>query len=208
MPTSPYIHLQTYVDYLLETRPKSLLDVGLGNGKLGYIARDLLDVMLGECYRREEWKTRIDGIEVFPDYIQGHQREIYDAIYIGDAMEILSGLKPYDMIVVGDVLEHFHKDKAWNFLDLCMSLAEKHMILNIPLGTEWTQPEIYNNPYEKHRSFWTWEDLSPFVWKYRFFEIYPGTYSSMLIRKEDYLLFRYGQYINDSKSYGISSAES
>ncbi|MEJ2039574.1 MAG: hypothetical protein P8X55_11660 [Desulfosarcinaceae bacterium] len=196
MPTSPYIHIQTFVDYLLETQPKSLLDVGLGNGKMGFVARDLLDVMIGERFRKEEWQVRIDGIEVFPDYIQAHQREIYDKIYIGDAMEILPGLDPYEMIVVGDVLEHFTKDRAWSFLDLCMSCLQHYLILNIPLGDVWEQPEIYNNPFERHRSIWNWEDLSPFVWKYKFFEIYPGTYATLLIRKKDYAAFRYEQYMH------------
>ena len=200
MPTSPYAHIQTFVEYLLETRPRSLLDVGLGNGKLGFVARDLLDVMLGERYRREEWQIRIDGVEVFPDYLQGHQQLIYDNIYIGDAWSVLPGLDTYDTIVLGDVLEHFTKPKAWDFLDTCMNRAQHHLILNLPLGPEWQQAAIYNNPYEKHLSFWTWEELAPFVWKYKFFDIHPGTYSSMLVRKEDYAAFRYEQYMQISRS--------
>ncbi len=198
MPTSPYVHIQTFVDYLLETRPKSLLDVGLGNGKLGFVARDLLDVMLGERYRRDAWQTRIDGVEVFPDYIQGHQRLIYDHIYIGDAWRVLPGLEPYDMIVLGDVLEHFTKERAWEFLETCMALTQHHLILNLPLGDVWEQPEIYKNPYEKHRSVWNWNELSPFVWKYKFFDIYPGTYSCLLIRKEDYAAYKYEQFMQTS----------
>ena len=46
MPTSPYVHIETYVHFLSQTRPNSLLDVGLGNGKMGFIARDLLDTMI------------------------------------------------------------------------------------------------------------------------------------------------------------------
>jgi spermidine synthase len=199
MPTSPYVHIQNVVNYLLETRPRSILDIGLGNGKMGFVARDLLDVMMGERYRREQWQIRIDGIEVFADYIQNHQRDIYDRIHIGDAFEIVPQLRPYDMIILGDVLEHFDKPKAWQFLDRCMSLTEGHMILNIPLGPEWEQPEIYDNPYEQHRSAWTWPELNPFVWKYKMFDIHPGTYASLLVRKEDYAAFRYSQYIERSK---------
>jgi len=195
LPTSPYVHIQIVVDYLLETRPQSVLDIGLGNGKMGFVARDLLDVMLGERYRREQWQVRIDGIEIFADYVQQHQRDIYDHIYIGDAFEIVPQLDIYDMIILGDVLEHFEKPKAWQFLDRCMSRTNHHLILNIPLGAEWEQPEIYQNPHERHRSVWTWEELTPFVWKYKLFDIYPGTYATLLIRKEDYAAFRYTQYI-------------
>jgi len=193
MPTSPYVHIQTFVNYLLETRPQSILDIGLGNGKLGYVARDLLDVMMGERYRREDWQVRIDGIEVFPDYIQDHQRDIYDQIYIGDAFETISQLGQYDMIFVGDVLEHFEKPQAWEFFDRCMAHTDKHLILNLPLGSEWEQPAIYDNPYERHRSVWMWPELEPFTWQYKIFDIYPGQYSCLLIRKEDYIAFRIEQ---------------
>lgn len=193
MPTSPYVHIQTFVDYLIETRPTSILDIGLGNGKLGFVARDLLDVMLGERYRREQWRVRIDGIEVFEDYIQNHQRDIYDEIYIGDAFETVARLDNYQMIFIGDVLEHFEKPKAWEFLERCIAHCDGHLIINIPLGAEWEQPDIYNNPYERHRSVWSWADFEPFTYKFQLFKIYPGTYASMLIRKGDYIDYRIAQ---------------
>lgn len=43
MPTSPYAHLYPIVEFLNEARPASVLDIGLGNGKLGFIARDRLE---------------------------------------------------------------------------------------------------------------------------------------------------------------------
>jgi hypothetical protein len=190
MPTSPYYHIPTFVEFLIETRPKSLLDIGLGNGKLGFIARDLLDVMLGERYCRDDWKIRIDGIEIFEKYIQTHQRFIYDHIYIGNAYDIIPTLEPYDMIFLGDVLEHFGKERAWKFMDRCITLTREHIILNIPLGTEWEQPDIYGNEYERHRSYWSWEEFEPFVWKYKFFDIYPGRYAIFLIRKDDYIQYK------------------
>ena len=196
MPTSPYVHIQTFVDYLIETKPTSLLDIGLGNGKLGFVARDLLDVMLGQRHRREQWQVRIDGIEIFGDYIQNHQKDIYDHIYIGNALDIIPHLEPYEMIVIGDVLEHFEKDKGWQFLELCASRSKAHLILNIPLGDVWQQPEMYGNPYEEHRSVWTYEELEPFVWKYKLFDIYPGQYGSLLIRRQDYAAYAYEQYMN------------
>ena len=78
MPTSPFSHIVSMIRFLTRMLPSSILDIGVGNGKLGFIARDLLDVMLGERFRKEDWKVRIDGIEVFPRYIQEHQRAVYD----------------------------------------------------------------------------------------------------------------------------------
>ncbi len=83
MPTSTFSHIPTFCLFLQKTKPESFLDIGLGNGKMGFIARDWLDVMHGRRYRKKDWKVKIDGIEIFPDYIQAHQKAIYDNIYLG-----------------------------------------------------------------------------------------------------------------------------
>jgi hypothetical protein len=49
MLTSPYSHMTTFVAFLMQSRPASILDVGLGNGKWGFLARDCLDVMMICC---------------------------------------------------------------------------------------------------------------------------------------------------------------
>ncbi len=191
MPTSTYSHIPKVVEFLHMVRPESILDVGVGNGKMGYIARDYLDIMLGERYRRSDWKVKIDGIEVFPQYVQDHQRAVYDDIHIGDAFDVIDRLECYDLIIVGDVLEHFAKDKAWTFLDKCADHCTDSLILNIPLGDRWTQPAIYGNPYEEHLSFWSYEEFEPFVSEselYDFPEI--GRYGCFLIKRNGYIHYR------------------
>ncbi len=194
MTTSPYAHRYTIAEYLSATRPSSLLDVGLGNGTLGFLARDLLDVMLGKRYRKEDWRAKIDGIEIFPDYVQDHQKAIYDEIYIGDAFEVIDSLGTYDMIMLGDVLEHFEKQKAWQFLDKCAAHANEHLVIGIPLGANWIQPSIYGNPHEEHRSFWQPEDFYPFVCSQQFFEYSPGSYGAFLVKKLDYLEYKVNEF--------------
>ena len=192
MPTSPYARLYPIVEYLIVTRPASLLDVGVGNGKIGFIARDLLDVMLGERgrFKRKDWKTKIDGIEVFPDYIQDHQKAIYNDIFIGNAFDVIDTLGVYDMIVLGDVLEHFEKKQAYQFLDKCIAHVSGHLIVSVPLGENWTQEAIYGNPYERHLSFWSFEEFEPFICKYNIFRYAPGDYGAFLIKKEDYIDYK------------------
>ena len=187
MPTSTYSQIPTLVSYLHTLMPTSILDVGLGNGKLGFIARDYLDVMLGERYRRSDWKIRIDGIEAFPDYVQDYQRAIYDDIHLGDAYDVIDGLGSYDVVFLGDVLEHFEKPRAEAFLDKCCAHVKQAIILSIPLGERWTQEDIYGNPYERHRSFWTSEELEPRASAVNLLD-FPGLgkYGTFLIRREDY----------------------
>ena len=66
MPSSTYEQITAVVMYLERVMPMTVLDVGLGNGKLGFIARDLLDVIHGQRYKSDQWLVRVDGIEAFP----------------------------------------------------------------------------------------------------------------------------------------------
>ncbi len=203
MPTSTYEHIPALVTYLQFAMPNSILDVGLGNGKMGFVARDLLDVMLGQRYRKEDWRVRIDGIEIFDAYIQEHQRAIYDNIHIGDAMEVIDELGTYDLVLLCDVVEHFEKDKAWALLDKCFGHCSRYGIVGIPLGEKWTQPPIYGNPHEEHKSFWTVEEFGPMA-EEKFCVAFPtlGDYGCFLIRKEDYLYHRMQEKIDRLLSEG------
>lgn len=188
MPTSPYSHLTLYVDFLIDVRPESILDIGIGNGKMGFVARDLLDVMYGERYKRREWQLKLDGIEVFEDYIQEHQKAIYNDIIIGDAFEVIDSLRTYDLVVLGDVLEHFPKGKGWEMLDKCFSHTGKALALFVPLGDGWHQGAIYGNDYERHLSCWYQHEFEATS---KFFHICEyrdlGYYGAFLIYKQAYI---------------------
>ncbi|MCX8026540.1 MAG: tetratricopeptide repeat-containing glycosyltransferase family protein [Thermodesulfovibrionales bacterium] len=160
MPTSPYAHVGFVSAIFSGLRPKSILDVGIGFGKMGFIARDVLDVMYNERYKKEDWRVVIDGIEIFEPYIQEHQRFLYNNIYIGDAFEVIDRLGTYDLIIIGDVLEHLEKKKGWLFLDKCCLHCNTAILINIPLG-ETQQGAIYNNEFETHLSYWYEEELTP-----------------------------------------------
>lgn len=190
MPTSPYEHISFYVRFLSEIRPASLLDIGMGNGKLGFVARDLLDVMLGQRYKKSEWQLRLDGIEAFGEYIQDYHRSIYSQIHIGDAFDVIDHLQNYDMVVLGDVLEHFPKEKGWLFLDKCFAHTDKAVALFLPLGKGWVQEAIYDNEYEIHRSCWEAEELIPASSKHALLNYIPGGYGAFLMPKAAYLEHR------------------
>ena len=186
MPTSIYDHIPIFIDFLRESRPASMLDIGMGNGKIGFVAREMLDIVLGGRHLRKDWRTRIDGIEIFPDYIQAHHQMRQDLEGIADVDAIIDGAQCYDLIVLGDVLEHFEKLRAWDLLDMCMAHTRRHLIINVPLGERWQQGEMYGNLHERHLSSWAWEDFQPFVWKYKFFGTEDIGYGAFLICKEHY----------------------
>lgn len=139
----------------MEKNPMSVLDIGIGFGKFGFLAREYTDVRLGRYF---DWKTRIDGIEIFEKYITQLQREIYDNIYIGDAIEILPTLDRYDMIICSDVLEHFNEKDGAALLD---SIREKSRFSMIATPVKVLQQEaLYDNEHERHLSAWSEEILS------------------------------------------------
>jgi FKBP-type peptidyl-prolyl cis-trans isomerase 2 len=133
----------------------SVLDIGIGFGKFGFLAREYTDVRLGRYFNRQ---TRIDGIEIFEKYVTPLQQQIYDNIYIGNAIEILPTLDNYDMIICSDMLEHVNEKDGVFLLDAIAKKSRFAMIVTPIRVLE--QEALYNNEYEKHISAWSKEILS------------------------------------------------
>lgn len=161
MPVSIHFQVTHCINKIVQLQPKSVLDVGCGFGKWGYLCREYLDVFPGRPYP-EQWTTRIDGIEYFEPYIMEHQRFLYSNIMIGDVRDLCDGLDEYDLIIAGDVIEHMFKDEAEQVVETLYAKARQLLIVNIPLGEGWAHPEQYGNPAELHRSEWYPEDFHPF----------------------------------------------
>lgn len=80
----------------------SVLEFGCGEASLGYALK-------------QRQKTRVTGIEIDPAAAAIARKRI-DAVYQGDAREIVSILKErFDWIIGGDIVEHL--DDPWSFLD-------------------------------------------------------------------------------------------
>lgn len=142
------------------TRPKSLLDIGVGFGKFGFLCREYLELWDGRNVY-DDWQHRIDGIEVFEKYITPVHKKIYDNIYIGDALSVLPGLDTtYDLVLLIDVIEHFTIEDGQRLLEICSSHS-KACIVSTPHNAS-SQGDCFGNSYETHRSQWTWEHFDGF----------------------------------------------
>ena len=153
MPSSTFKHLHYTVELIRNIQPTSILDCGVGFGKWGFLCRECLDIYAGRVFP-EEWKVRIEGIEIFKPYIENFLwlGKIYDSIIIGDMREILPQLlqekKQFDLIIACDVIEHIPKEDALECIKTMKALAN-HIILSIPIGDEWLNNKIVaNNPAE------------------------------------------------------------
>jgi hypothetical protein len=157
MPSSRPSLISPVIELIRKINPSSILEVGVGFGKWGFLFREYLDIW-NMRYRREEWRVRIDGIEVFDYYITDIQRRVYDNIYLKSAEDVIDELIDYDLIFLGDVIEHFEKQSGVEFLRKCWSKSKKAIVITTPVNPS-PQGVVFDNPYEKHRSFWQYEDF-------------------------------------------------
>ncbi len=198
MSTSNWQNISYNIELVKRLNPKSILDVGVGFGRWGILFREFLEVW-GDNNISGDWKRKIDGVEIFPDYIKPYHNYFYDNIYIEDALTFIRNTRnSYDLINCGDVIEHFEKKKALELISLCLGKSD-YLLINIPIGDNWHQTAVNNNEYEKHRSEWSRSDFS--VYKNslikEFKDIELRDFLVVLISKEKIDLNKaYGKYFN------------
>ena len=157
MPSSHYFQLNQIVDIIALTNPQKLLDIGIGFGKFGFLAREYLEFW-NEEKEYDDWNRQIDGIEAFEPYITPVHRYIYSNIFTGNALEILPGLKDkYDLILMIDVLEHFNREDGLKLLEQCRKTA-RNILVSVPVTLS-EQGPVYGNPFETHQCAWNKKDF-------------------------------------------------
>lgn len=126
--------------------PKTVLDVGAGAGAYLNILRDLY---LHSVY--------VTAAEVWEPYVYRFQLlHRYDAVALGDIRE--REHFDYDLVILGDVLEHMTKDDAVRLWDR-ISRQARHAIISIPI-IHYPQGEEEGNPFEAHvKDDWTSEEV-------------------------------------------------
>lgn len=161
MPSSPFQQLTQIAEIIRLLNPMSILDIGIGFGKYGVLAREYLDVNSGHL-RREDWQRRIDGIEVFEGYLSPLHEYIYDHIYFGDAREATKGLTArYDLILLIDVLEHFDRNQGLAFLQHLTTIG-RNILVSTPSGYV-EQGPLFGNHFEEHHSGWHKRNFTGFA---------------------------------------------
>ncbi|HEU0009965.1 MAG TPA: hypothetical protein VFT34_09130 [Verrucomicrobiae bacterium] len=162
MPSSRPNTIPTVIHLLRQLQPRSILDVGVGFGKWGHLFREYTDINAAERdpprYRRENWQVRIDGIEGHAAYLTELHRYLYNEIHVGDTCELLPKLPNYDLIFMGDIIEHFEKPKGLEFLRMAVAKANKAVIVTTP-KFETAQENLCANELERHRSLWSARDF-------------------------------------------------
>jgi len=138
MPTSEFRQIPHVLEVLARERPRTVLDVGAGYGKYGFLAREFADA------------ERVDAIDVTTPRFAA-----YDHVWLGDLRQ-LDRLLPadvpvYDLALFIDVIEHFEKPEGYAVLDQLVARA-RSVLVATPWG--FRPQEIPGMPYETHRSGW------------------------------------------------------
>jgi cyclopropane fatty-acyl-phospholipid synthase-like methyltransferase len=155
MPNSlPLLNAPTFklIDEAVSNGAYQILDVGAGEGKYGiYLKKS------GGCF--------VTGIEVFEEYVERFSlHDIYDRVLIGNIVQMVDGLDPYDIIIMGDILEHLSVQDAQMVITKLTKLTPL-LIVVVPFQSH--QGTTWSNPYEKHLQ----TDLTPEIMKGRFPEL-------------------------------------
>lgn len=162
MPSSSHFHISKMIDWIIKTHPTSILDIGVGYGKWGFLAREYTDIN-NHNYAPATWQVRIDGVEAFPRYATPTYDYVYSQIYYGDARELLPTLPDYDLVILGDVIEHFSKEDGRQLL---AQLRKKARFILLSSPTQFFQQELFCNDYETHRSLWGVHDFADFAFDF------------------------------------------
>jgi hypothetical protein len=179
MPSSdPRVLTETAREIIL-ANPRTVLDIGVGFGKWGVLAREYTDIWNYRFYA-DEWQTTIIGIEVHGKY-DNPIWDIYNKVLLGEALKVVSGIKAgafdredlrepnggivvpkhYDLAIMIDVLEHFDKSTGQTMLDKVMSISDKFLVGY----SNSEQKDVRDNKYEDHLSTWEDKDFDRFTRK-------------------------------------------
>jgi len=192
MPTSHYSQLNQIMSIIFHVKPKSILDIGVGFGKFGVLCREYLEMWRkNRAYHKKDWKTRIDGIEIFDSYKNPLYDFVYNTIYFDNALNVLPKLKCiYDLILLIDVLEHFAFNDGKKLLELCLGRG-RNLIISTPhdIGS---QKVVFGNVHETHKFRWTTKNF----FKVRLKEGFLNKSKCFVIPHKRALLVFIGEQIN------------
>ncbi|HDZ14394.1 hypothetical protein LCGC14_0993670 [marine sediment metagenome] len=148
MPSSDIAMIPKVISIVNAIDPKSILDIGMGNGRYGFLFRECLDWNYGRLDKRDRI-IRIDGIDITDSYITDVHRTVYNNIIVSDWMEHEPSI-PYGLIFMGDVLEHW-PEGIWQ---KALTKAKRFSKFTIVVAPNWrgsiAQGEWHGHKYESH----------------------------------------------------------
>ena len=111
-------------------------------------------------FDKKDWKIDITAIEPFSKCITPIQEQIYNRIIKKDFFECIDDLGKFDLVIFGDVIEHFEKEKGYEVIEKLFEHSD-NIIISTPNGFL-PQGAWAENEKEVHKSGWTIKDFSKY----------------------------------------------
>lgn len=150
------------VECLRSIKPRSILDVGCGWGRWGFLAREFLELW-EQRYDRADWEVDITALDIHA----GTWTPVHDFVYDRHLTQDVRTWGPgglgspdrFDVTVITDVLEHMTRQESFTVVDNLLDVSD-NVILGTPVGTSWPERGgTSDNPHEAHLQFWNPDDL-------------------------------------------------
>ena len=201
MGTSNWQNIPYTIEALMKAEPRRVLDVGVGYGRWGMVIREFCELWFNRVHR-STWNIWVEGVEAYEPNVDDYHKYFYNKIHLGDFSQIYRTLDGnWDVIIFGDVLEHFTKNDSYTLLDWSLDHAS-YVLINIPIGSEWPQDEMYENRFERHLSEWEPEDFESFGRiRYGLFNDFLGRpFGSFILSRKDPKNMRSGLFSVETKA--------
>jgi glycosyltransferase involved in cell wall biosynthesis len=131
MPYSYNFFEREISSFVKRLSPKRTLDVGPGAGKWGRVFK--------------QNNLIVDGLEIYLPYIDRFNlQKIYDTVIHGD-VRLMADFSSWDLVVLGDVLEHLSTEDANQVLE---RMKDTNVLVMVPF--KYVQGECEGNPNEAH----------------------------------------------------------
>ena len=153
MPSSSRLCKRESVDYIVNNfkRSSSILDVGAGEGTY---------YNLLSTYGFND----IDAVEIFEPYIEKYKlNDKYCSVFLVDVMAFDFFIYRYDIIILGDILEHLSVKDSQKLINNIIRAEPKLILISVPYNN--IQGTVNNNVHETH--------LQPDLTKEIFEQRYP-----------------------------------
>ncbi len=161
------------VNRLIQRRPKTVLDLGIGMGFYGAAIRQWLDMGFAVNFN-----VQLVGVEGFERY-RNPCWDLYNEVYVQSIEDFLQRMETirqqptkyaeavacqFDAVLLTDVLEHFDKPVGASVITRVLNCLTQDgiFIISTP-AIETEQGAVYGNEFERHKCAWSAAELKQFV---------------------------------------------
>jgi len=159
---SSFVDQVPVIVYLLQQlHPRTVLDVGKGFGKYGFLLHEYVGVSASKAPDPartliQQSDVAVDAVEVQESYLWPHIAQLYRQTFIGRIEDLYTKLAAYDVVLMSDVIEHIEKGVG---LEVMQHFVEKGSAVIVSTPKDYFHQELYGSTHEQHVSHWAPRDF-------------------------------------------------